>query len=64
MKRDKLEKYLRKNVKITLWDNTEIHGVLHSTNEYSGSYPKPNMYHCHNCDIYFRCSHVKSVEVI
>ena len=64
MKREKLEKYLGRNVRVVLFDNTVIEGELHKTGEErfksdASLYLRRNLYFCINPQsILFRCSHV------
>ena len=72
MKRSELEKYLGRNVKITIFDNSIVKGELHKTGEEMFK-NEPNLYIPRNCyfvinvinmenSFRFRCSHVKKLE--
>lgn len=69
MKREELEKYIGKQVKITLFDNETITGELHKTGEEqfkndANLYIPKNYYfviYPHSC--LFRCSHVKKIQL-
>lgn len=71
MKRNDLEKYLGKTVKITLFDNEVIMGELHKTEEEKFKFD-PNLYIHKNCyfllpqsakgRLLFKCSHVKKLK--
>lgn len=71
MKRDNLEKFLGKYVKVVLYDNKQVEGVLHKTQERQfinvpNLYLPYNYYFCYDpvsC-LLFRCSHVIKVTII
>lgn len=71
MKRSELEKYLGKEVKITLFDNRIVKGELHKTGEEMfknnlSLYLPRNLYFVINTEIsfLFRSSHVKKLKEI
>lgn len=70
MKRIELEKYLGKNVQITMFDGDVIEGELHKSREEMfkndpNLYLPNNMYFCINPQSFlFRCSHVTKIVVI
>lgn len=69
MKRSELEKYLGRNVKITLYNNDVIKGELHKTGEemYKNDpnlYIPHNFYFVTNTYLIFRSSHVKKLEEV
>ena len=71
MKRSELEKYLGKNVKITIFDNSIVKGELHKTGEEMfkndlSLYLPRNLYFVINTEnsVLFRCSHVKKLEEV
>lgn len=74
MKREQLEKYLRKKVKVRLFDDDEIEGYLRKTGEEDfknipNLYIPQNYYFMANdesdCISYlFRSSHVKKIQIL
>lgn len=67
MKRSELEKYLGKNVRITLFDNEVIEGELHKTGEEMfkndpNLYIPRKFYFVTNTNLIFRSSHVKKLK--
>lgn len=75
MKRDTVEKYLKKKVRVKLFDGEEIEGYLRKTGE-DDFKNDPNLYipknryclvdkdlKCVSCVI-FRSSHIKSINVL
>ena len=72
MKRDNLETYLGKYVKLKLFDDTVIEGVLYRTEDkkYKNDinfymcpkrYVVENINEPYNKSLFFRCSHVKKI---
>jgi hypothetical protein len=59
MKRDKLEKYIGKKVKVTLFDKSTHEGTLELGN---GFFKVPKWYTIKEYPISFRCSHVIKLE--
>ena len=73
MKREILEQYLGKNVKITLFDRTTYEGELHKTGEElfknePNLYIPTNRYFCISLQLpvsfVFRCSHVIKIKMV
>ncbi len=68
MKREEIERYIGKRVKITLFDNETIAGELHKTgeerfkNDANLYIPKNYYFVIYPQSCLFRCSHVKKIQ--
>ena len=64
MKKSELEKYIGKNVEVTLDDDTSYRGILSKTEENLKRYVKAKYYFCKGFEdnTIFRSSHVKKVR--